>query len=188
MKAPGLPLLAFALAGSSLAAENPVPAPPVKTSARLALEIRAALPKYEPPPAPPRNFSGPDVPETDPNVLALPKVTVKEYRPRDHDPDVWLTDRAVREKAMAAYKQSLTDFEWALNGWYIPLFGSSPSARARSAYKISKSMQELQRVHRLFTLISATDPKGAAELEQERVKMEQTEYWQARPAGHGRAK
>ena len=49
-------------------------------------------------------------------------------------------------------------------------------------------MSELQRVHRLFNLISAVDAKAGGELEAERIKMEQAEYWQRRPAGDGRSK
>ncbi len=105
---------------------------------------------------------------------------MKEKRPPSHDPDVWLTDKAVQQKAMAAYKQSLTDVEWALNSWYIPIFGSSPSARARASYENQKKMSEFQRVHRLFKVISTSDPKAGADLEKERVKMEQTEDWQNR--------
>lgn len=185
MKTAGIPLLAFALAGSLPAAEDAATPRSVKTSARLKQEIQATLPKYAPPP---KVLDQPKEVPNDPDVLALPKITVKEYRPRDHDPDVWLTDKGVQQKALAAYKQSMSEFEWALNSWFIPLFSAPPSARARSAYEMNKSMEELRRVHRLFNIISATDAKAAGELEAERVKMEQTEYWQSRPAGHGRSK
>ena len=192
MNAAGLPLLALVLSGS-LAAQSPAElvlpvekGGPTKTSLRLSGEIRTALPKFEPPPPP--VLDQPKDVETDPDVLRLPKFTVKEKRPPTHDPDVWLSNKAVQQKAMAAYKQSLTDFEWALNGWYIPLFGSSPSARARAAYKSQKQMSELNRIHRLFSVISTVDAKAAGDLETERVKMEQTQYWQGRPAGDGRSK
>jgi hypothetical protein len=185
---PGLHLLPFVMAGS-LAAQEPAELPkPAKTSARLKQEIQGSLPKYTPPP--PQLLGPPDLPaiEQDPNVLALPTVTVRETRPRNHDPDLWLTDRAIQQKALAAYKQSMTELEWALNSWFIPLVSPPAAARARSAYATNKAMAELQRVHRLLNLISAVDAKGATELEKERVKMDQTEYWQSRPAGHGRTK
>lgn len=185
MKPAGLPSLFLALAGL-LAAQETAPVAPIKTSTRLRQEISAALPKYTPPP--PRLLDQPNDIATDPDIFALPKITVKEYRPPTHDPDVWLTDKAVQQKAMAAYQQSLTDLEWALNSWYIPILGSSPSARARGSYATQRKMSELQRVHRLFNLVSTTDPKAGSELEKERVKMEQAEYWQQRPAGHGRIK
>ena len=131
MKPTGFHLLICVVAGP-LAAQEPVePTRPAKTSARLTQEIRVALPKFTPPPPPLLDQPKSEATEDDPNVLTLPKFTVKEKRPPSHDPDVWLTNKAVQQKAMAAYKQSLTDLEWALNSWYIPIFGSSPSARAR---------------------------------------------------------
>jgi hypothetical protein len=188
MKPAGLHLLPFVMAGS-LAAQEPADAPsPAKTSARLKLEMSAVLPKYTPPPPRALDQPNPAVTGDDPNVLALPKFTVKEYRPRDHDPDVWLTEKGAREKAVALYRRSMTDLEWSLNSWFIPLLGSPPSARAHASYQAGKTLAESQRLHRLFSLVSATDAQAAKELEKERVKMDQTEYWQSRPAGHGRSK
>ena len=185
MKPAGLLLLIFAMAGGLAAQEPPSPA---KTSARLTHQIQATLPKYEAPP--PKKLDQPESPATDddPSVLALPKFTVKEKRPPTHDPDLWLTDRAIQQKAMAAYKQSMTDLEWAMNGWFIPLFSPPPSARASHAYETGKSLADLRRVHDLFGRIAATDPKAASDLEKERIKMNQAEYWQSRPAGDGRIK
>lgn len=180
MKPAGFPLLILAVAGTLAAQE------PARTSARLTQEIKAALPRYEPPPPP--VLDQPKALSTDPDILVLPKVTVKEYRPPTHDPDAWLTNKAAGQKAMAAYKQSMTDLEWALNSWFIPLVGSSPSARARAAYESRKKMSDLHRVHSLFKTISATDSTAATELEKERIKMDQAEYWQSRPAGDGRTK
>ncbi len=188
MKPAGFHLLSFIVTGA-LAAQEPVESvPDRKTSARLAQEIRVALPKFTPPPPPLLDQPKSEATEDDPNVLALPKFTVKEKRPPSHDPDVWLTNKAVQQKAMAAYKQSLTDLEWALNSWYIPLFGSSPSARARASYENQKQISELQHVHRLFKVISTSDPKAGDDLEKERIKMDQAEYWRSRPAGDGRKK
>lgn len=188
MKPAGFHLLVFVVAGP-LAAQEPAGfTPERKTSPRLTQEIRVALPKFTPPPPPVLDQPKSDGTEADPNVLTLPKFTVKEKRPPTHDPDVWLTNKAVQQKAMAAYKQSLTDLEWALNSWYIPLFGSPPSARARGSYEYQKKMSELRGAHRLFKVISTTDPRAGDDLEKERVKMDQAEYWQSRPAGDGRKK
>ena len=188
MKPAGFHLLIIAVAGPLAAQEPAESTPERKTSPRLTQEIRVALPKFTPPPPPALDQPKSDGAEDDPSVLALPKFTVKEKRPPTHDPDVWLTNKAVQQKAMAAYKQSLTDLEWALNSWYIPIFGSSPSARARASYENQKKMSELQHVHRLFKVISTSDPRAGDDLEKERVKMHQTEYWQSRPAGDGRKK
>lgn len=188
MKPTGFHLLICVVAGP-LAAQEPVePTRPAKTSARLTQEIRVTLPRFAPPP--PRVLDQPktDGAENDFGVLALPKLTVKEKRPPSHDPDVWLTDLAIKQKALAAYRQSMTDLEWALNSWHIPLLSPSAAARARAAYESGKSLAEIKRVHDLFGRIAARDSQAAAELEKERVKMHQTEYWQSRPAGDGRKK
>lgn len=204
MKPAGFHLLIFVVAGPLAALEPsaaPVAQPPDapsealakegpdrKTSARLTQEIRISLPKFGPPPPPVLDQPKSDGAGDDPNVLALPKFTVKEKRPPTHDPDVWLTDRAIQQKAMAAYKQSMTDLEWALNSWFIPLFSPPASVRARASYASNKALADIKRVHDLLGRISATNPKAASELEQERIKMDQTEYWQSRPAGDGRKK
>ncbi|MBL9218169.1 MAG: hypothetical protein JNG82_06760 [Opitutaceae bacterium] len=159
MKPAGFPLLILAVAGTLAAQE------PARTSARLAQEIKAALPRYEPPPPP--VLDQPKALPADPDILVLPKVTVKEYRPPTHDPDAWLTNKAVGQKAMAAYKQSMTDLEWALNSWFIPLVTPPASARARSAYRTNKFGNEVIRLGSLMDRISAEDPKAAAELRQE---------------------
>jgi hypothetical protein len=185
MKPDGFHLLALIMAGS-LAAEEPVPVAPPKVSARLKNEIRANLPPYTPPP--PKVLDRPNDSPSDPDIFALPKFTVKEKRPPTHDPDFWLTERAVQQKAMAAYKQSMTDLEWALNSWFIPLITPPASARAAAAYENNKSIADLKRVYDLLGHVTTRDPKAGADLEKERVSMEQAEYWQRRVAGDGRKK
>lgn len=182
MKPAGLHLLSLIMAGT-LTAQESAPGKPAKTSPRLRQEIQGSLPKYTPPPPP--VLDQPKPLEHDPDVFALPKMTVQEYRPPNRDPDRWLTERGVQEKAMAAYRQSMSDFEWALNSWHIPLLTPSASARARTAYATGKSMAEIRHLH---SLISTAAPGDAAKLEKERVKMHQAEHWQNRPAGDGRKK
>lgn len=167
MKTAGLPLLAFVLTGA-LAADTPAAAP-ARTSDHLSQEIRAALPKFTPPPAPVLDQPK-DLP-ADPDVLLLPKLTVKEKRPPSHDPDVWLTDKAVQQKAMAAYKTSMTDLEWALNSWFIPLFSAPASVRARSAYESGKFRAELISISDLADKIGTQDPATSADLHQELINL-----------------
>lgn len=170
MKPAGFPLLILAVAGTLAAQE------PARTSSRLTQQIKATLPRYEPPP--PRVLDQPKDLPADPDILVLPKVTVKEYRPPTHDPDVWLTNKAVGQKAMAAYKQSMTDLEWALNSWFIPLVTPPASARARYAYRTNKFGNEVSRLGSLMDRIAAEDPKAAAELRQELKNLVE-----GRPAG-----
>ncbi len=136
-----------------------------KVSAKLNEEIRSTLPKYVTPAAQP---SGPDVTAAppDPDVLRLPKMIIQEKRLPHSDPDVWLGERVVQQKAMAAYKGSMTDLEWALNCWFIPLFSAPPSVRARAAYESSKAAAEIGRLNNIINTIGLTDPKEAAKLRQ----------------------
>lgn len=178
MSITGPHLLGLLLTASLAAQEAPAPAAPVKTSARLAQEIRTALPKYTPPPARPDPILTPAPESLDASLLVLPKVTVKEKLPPTHDPDVWLTRGAIGQKAMVAYKQSMTDLEWALNSWFIPLVTPPASVRARSAYQGNKFRQEVIRLNTLMDRIATEDPQAAAELKQELKNLVE-----GRPAG-----
>lgn len=171
MKPAGFHLLIFVVAGSSAAQAPAETGPDRKTSTRLTQEIRVALPKFTPPPPPVLDQPKSDGTEDDPYVLALPKFTVKEKRPPTHDPDVWLTDHAIQQKAMAAYKQSMTDLEWALNSWFIPLVTPPASVRARALYQNTKLGGEIIRLNNLINHIAQQDPTASAELRQELKNM-----------------
>ena len=165
MRSAGQLLLLLVAIPAGLAAEESPPAAPAKTSPRLSQEIRASLPKF----TPPASFPSPLPPETpeaprDPDIFVLPKITVREKRIPANDPDVWLTGRAVQQKAMAAYRDSLTPLEWALNSWYIPLFSAPPSVRARQYYESRKLADEIDRLNGIIKTIGLTDPKEAARL------------------------
>ena len=186
MKTAGLHLFAFAVAGT-LAAQEPAAPGPAKTSLRLKEEIRASLPPFTPPPKvldQPHDSGA----ETDPDLFALPKYTVKEKRPPSHDPDMWQTDRVIQRKAMLAYQDSLTPLEWVLNSWYIPIFGSSPSARARAAYHENKIAATVSLMTRIAEIHQLNDAQNPASLKKALFDMGQADDWQSRPAGDGRAK
>jgi len=187
MKPAGFLLLIPVVAGPLVSAEPAETPPPARTSHRLGQEIRAALPQFSPPPRI-LNQPKPTGPEADPQVLALPKLTVRDKLPPGHDPDLWFTNLAIQQKAMAAYKQSLSDFEWMLNSWHIPLFTPPASARARAAYEDGKFHAEVDRLRSLIDRIAAEDPKAAAGLRYEMGVMIQTQDWMRRPAGLGRIK
>lgn len=181
MKSAGFQLSALVVAGC-LTAREPPPAVAAKTSSRLAQEIRVALPQFSPPPQildQPKSIGL----EDDPNVLALPKVTVRDKVPPGHDPDLWLTDFAIQQKAMVQYRQSLSDFDWMLNSWFIPLFTPPASARARAAYEEGKFHAEVDRLRGLIDRIGVENPKASARLRIELGDMLQTQDWLKRPAG-----
>ncbi len=165
---PAGPLLLLLMASPAWStADEPAAANPSRTSPRLSREIRATLPRFTPPATPPAAAGPVAAPVTprDPDVLELPKITVLEKRIPTNDPDVWLTERAIRQKSMAAYRDSMTDLEWALNSWfYIPLFGTPPSVRARRYYESRKLADEIDRLDNIVKTISLSDPKEAAKL------------------------
>ncbi|HVZ64753.1 MAG TPA: hypothetical protein VG936_09300 [Lacunisphaera sp.] len=165
MKPAGLSLLAL-LAAAGWADEAPEPPALTHTSDRLRQEIRATLPKYDAPPAV-VPVTAPMVeppPPPDPDVFVLPKLTIREKKPSSRDPDIWLSDRALRQKSMVAYRTSMTDLEWALNSWFIPLFSAPPSVRARAYYQEMKRADEVDRLGQVIKTIGLTDPKSAAKL------------------------
>lgn len=167
MKPAGFSLLAL-LAAGTWAGETPAPPPPAHTSARLRQEIRRMLPRYVAPPevaATTAPVAEPP-PPPDPDVFVLPTLTIKEKRPSSHDPDIWLSDRALNQKSLVAYRTSMTGLEWALNSWFIPLFSAPPSVRARAYYRDLKRADELDRLHQVITTIGLTDPASAAKLKE----------------------
>jgi hypothetical protein len=169
MKPVGYLILLLIASPAWVLADDPTVVAPIKLSDHMNDAIRGRLPKFIPKPdstpAPAIAPAAP-APPTDPDVLVMPKVVVREWRPPTNDPDVWLTERSIQQKAMAAYKGSLTGLEWALNSWFIPLFGAPPSARGRAYYESSKVGAELERLDHLARVISQTDSTAATKIQQ----------------------
>ena len=161
MKPAGLSLLCLAVAGL-LVAQTTDPVAPPKTSSRLTQEIRTHLPAYAPPAARPDRSA--ETTPADPELLQLPKFTVKEKRVPTNDPDGWLTERVIQHKALAAYQGSMTPLEWALNSWFVPLFSTPTSVRARAAYEENKLREELDRFNHLAGVVEKIDPGQAAKI------------------------
>ena len=136
---------------------------PPKLSTRLSEEVRSSLPKYVTPAVQTDSL---DTTPPDPDVYVLPRMVVREKRLPGNDPDGWLGERVVQQKAMAAYRDSMTDFEWALNCWFVPIFSSPPSVRARQYYESRKLTTEIDRLGKIIKTIGLTDPKEAEKLRQ----------------------
>ena len=179
MKAAGPILLCF-VATSALAAGEP--AAPSPLSNRRKAEVRAILPAYTPPPARPKDTPA-AANSADPDVFELPKLIVQEKRIRTHDPDAWLSQVAIQQKAMVAYKSSLTPLEWAMNSWFIPLFSPPAAVRARAAYAENIYQGEINQVTHVAEVIKLVDPSAAAILLKSVSEMELADEWRKRPAG-----
>ncbi len=175
MKAARPFLLGFVATGSLMAAE---PADPPAAPTRLSEVIRASLPPYTPPP--PRPLDTPhEATSSDPDVLVLPKMTVREkYQPRI-DPIDLLT-RKGRDKAYAAeYRNSLKGLDAVLNGFSIPFFGKSQAALGRELH-IRRQFEDL---HFISTVGAKFAPEGSAAAQKAEADMKRAIEWQNRPAG-----
>lgn len=135
-------------------------------SDKIRTEILAPFPKFEPPPADqaqPSTTTAP-TPLSDDPLVKLPDYHIREKRIPDKDPDQWLSRRALNHKAMSEYSDSMTDLEWALNSWFIPLVTPSPRARANAAYANNKIMGEQKRLTSLAKTLSRLDSAEAKKL------------------------
>lgn len=143
---------------------------PATLSSRLAAEIRATLPKYQPHPEKSEN-EAPAAP-TDPDILVLPKVVVKQSAPpRILDNDL-LKKKALNKRLIHEYENSLEGLDAILNGFSVPLFAPSMKARARGAYKQRK-------LDDLNNLIETNEvDHGGEELKKARDDMLRADDWQ----------
>ena len=175
MKAAGSILFCLVTAGA-LATESAV------MSDRLKAVIRADLPAYTPPRGTAKSASNAAT-SSDPDVLELPKLTVREKRLPKGDPDLWRSEGEIQRRAMRAYKDSMTPLEWALNSWFVPLFSAPPSARARAAYQNGKIAAQLDLFDRVAEAAKLADPKAPAAIKAAVDGMQRADEWQSRPAG-----
>ncbi|HVZ64754.1 MAG TPA: hypothetical protein VG936_09305 [Lacunisphaera sp.] len=140
-------------------ASDPAPAAtaqPSKVSAQLAQAMATTMPKYAPPP--------PEKPVTvDPDVLELPKMTVRKPRPR-----VKLTDEIVMSRDAFNDKlarENLGSFDRNfLNKFTLPFIGVSAQERARDEYERKKREELAEEVSRLAKVGAVVDPEGAKAL------------------------
>ncbi|MBI3884289.1 MAG: hypothetical protein HY302_00945 [Opitutae bacterium] len=161
-------LLGFLVAGSAgFSAE------PARLSPRLTEAIRAASPKFTPPPAPapgpPAPAPAAGEPETspDPDVVTLPKFFVEDSKLARLDPDRLLSKTALAAKQRREYLASLGPLEWALNCFSLPFLTRSVATRAREKYESERRAAEVSRLSDLLEVAGRVDPKAAAELRRE---------------------
>lgn len=135
-------------------------------SPRLRALILADAPAFTPPPpTQERDDLSPGTlpaPQVDGPVVVLPEFRINANPLSRADPDRLLTPRAMRRKALAAYHDSMTPLEWALNSWHIPLVTPSASARARAYYDGQKIATELTRFNKVVNAAFKDDPAGRA--------------------------
>ena len=92
----------------------------------------------------------PEAPSSD--VILMPKFFVEENRLQRVDPDRLLGRAALDNKMLRHYKHSLTELEWIMNRFNIPLLSPSVAARARASYETNKLREELDRLSHIMNM------------------------------------
>lgn len=174
MKPAGLLLPLVGLA-TALSAAGPSAA---IISREISAKIREGLPAYQPPAPRPEGEAAETGPQTtDPDVLVLPKITVKEKRlPSDADDHLMSRDDFKR-KMENLYLDTIAEdgpLNYFLNRFTIPILSPSKEERGRAIYK----RRELDRLRRVNDTMRRIDPGTAGRLERELDNTHTT-----RPAG-----
>jgi hypothetical protein len=121
-------------------------------SDKIRAEIASTLPKYDPKihESPPEDRPPPP-PLSDDPLFRLPDLVVRDTKLPNTDSDQWLSKKAVQKKAMKEYRNSMTTFDWLLNGWSIPLIGTPTSVRAKERYEAARLQEEMSDLSRVIT-------------------------------------
>jgi hypothetical protein len=157
------------VAGPGTDRPNPASAPraPRRSrviSADVAAQLSAAAPKFTPPP-PPKPAAAAEEEQEDLREIDKPKngiIRLPKYVVREPAPPV-LNERAVNTKAGLAdiaKKRYLSDAYNALNGFTLPLFGTSPESRAMSMYEEDERLRNMASLSEDARLVGATDKEA----------------------------
>jgi hypothetical protein len=127
-------------------------------------QLSATLPKYNPPPpADPKQTDK----VTNPDVLELPKMTVKQ-KPRPRlNADIVYTRQDLGDKLA---KEKFSDLDRALNKFTLPLFGAGMAERALEEHEREKKEQLNLDVLNLSKALEQADPAEAKALKDAAVK------------------
>lgn len=163
MKPAGLLLPVIGLATALSAAEH-APAPSL-VSREISAKIREGLPPYQP--SAPLSEGGTEVPQSDdPNVLILPKLTVKEKRLPPDAADQLMSRDEFKRKMENLYLDEVAKFgplHYLLNKFTIPILSPSKEERGRAIYQ----RRELDRLRHVSDSARALDPNATKTLERE---------------------
>jgi hypothetical protein len=145
-------------------ATTPAPAPkkdrPISTG--VASALAASMPKYNPPPKPKPVDEDVDLREVDKpknGIIRLPKYTVQEKKPPVfRERDIY-TSGGLADLARNRY---LTATDRILNRVTLPLFGTSPEARAMAMYAEDERLNNMSDLKDTAKDVSRTDPNEGA--------------------------
>jgi hypothetical protein len=176
MKPAGLLLPVIGLA-TALSAAEPTSAPSI-VSREISAKIREGLPTYQPPAKTDGESTGTDGPQTnDPNVLILPKLTVKEKRlPRDAADQLMSRDDFKRKMENLYLDEIAKEgpLNYLLDRFTIPILSPSKEERGRAIYQ----RRELDRLRHVTDSARSLDPNATKTLDRELDNSHTT-----RPAG-----
>lgn len=174
MKPAGLLLPVFGLATIFSAAETA--SAPSLVSREISAKIREGLPSYQP--SAPPSEGGTEGPQTnDPNVLVLPKLTVKEKRLPPDAADQLMSRDEFKRKMENLYLDEVAKFgplHYLLNKFTIPILSPSKEERGRAIYQ----RRELDRLRHVSDAARSLDPNAAKTFDRELDNSHTT-----RPAG-----
>lgn len=156
--------------------------PPARLSAHISAMVRAELPGFvprieqpaaaSPPPSAPAVISNPD-------ILELPKITVREKAPTRVDPLDLMIKSSRKKKLARDFKNSLTGLDAVLNGFSIPVLSPSMAERGR----VYRQQQQLEELSRVASAVREVDSKVADSMQKNAVDTQRALDRQNRPAG-----
>lgn len=174
MKPAGLLLPLVGLA-TALSAAGPSAA---IISREISAKIREGLPAYQPSaPRPEDEAAETNLQTTDPDVLILPKITVKEKRLPADAADHLMSRREFNRRMENLYFDALVEegpLSVLLNNFTIPLISPFKATRGRVIYR----QRELERLRHVSDSLRTLDPDAAGKFERELDNTHTT-----RPAG-----
>lgn len=161
-------LLLVALSVTALADVTPAQSTPAPAAGIPAANIReqlaATLPKYDPPP--PVDPKKTDQP-ADPDILELPKMTVKQ-KPRPRlNADIVYTRQNLGDLLA---RQKFSELDQVLNKFTLPLFGAGIAERALEEHEREKKKELTADVLNLSKALEQTDPAEAKALKEAATK------------------
>lgn len=151
---------------------------PGLVSRDISAKIREGLPSFQPPLPPADGAAVDEAPQTtDPSVLVLPKITVKENRlPRDAADHLMSRDDFKRKMENLYLDAIAADgpLNYFLNRFTIPILSPSKAERGRALYK----QRELDRLRHVSEAGRGISPDAARNFDRELDNSHTT-----RPAG-----
>ena len=139
------------------------PRPRPRLSSGLRDQVVSTVPVY----APPAADAGAN--PKDPDVVELPRVTVREPRLPSLDDDSMLTPKGLEEKLIEKHLPPID--RNLLNRFTLPLVGVSNAQRAKFMEEDDRRLRDLDETKRQIELLEQVDPAQARELRTIRNRM-----------------